>query len=404
MKRDVSFNDQTNKKDPSLLVHLNKEECKIFDFYQGGTKVIPIDDEFSIRMETLGYPIVDGQIRDYRPLAKVMKDPKVQKDFFNVLEKRQIEGKNSPGLKSYYEIGKEAVGKFENVPERDPALKKLAKEGEGGDTEIVYMPLSVCDFLDSLRGKPKTNSKTGFPEYFWGSLASIGLQAAGMYMAHSGHQKMNHGRQEEIASWERENKLARAEREQLRKRMGVYDAMHPLTEGLYPAQDQSYYQKLGEYPSQKEFKKGGLTKNQEKGHDLHNYVDVSEAYNGKGKGQQDNLKKDLPINGYIVSADAVSMLGDGNTNSGLALLKKIENRIKSNYQGKRINKKLTTIKGKTSDGEYQFSPLSVTLMGDGNNDKGSAKLDRAIAELRIEKKSNGPHLSPKAKPFESYFR
>ena len=135
------------KDDPSLLVHVSKAECKAFDLLQGGMQVIPVDDEFSKRMEALGFPILEGQIRDYRPLAKVIKDEAVQKIFLEILTKMDKEGEDSPELEHFYERGKEAAGSFEDVPEHDPELKHLADEGTSGDTEIAYMPLSVCDFL-----------------------------------------------------------------------------------------------------------------------------------------------------------------------------------------------------------------------------------------------------------------
>lgn len=540
------------KSDPSLLVHLNKEECRSFDLLQGGMKVLPVDDEFSQRMAALGFPILEGQIRDYRPLAKVIADPAVKKIFLYILTKMDEEGEDSPELEHYYELGKKGSGHFKDVPEHDPELKHLADQGTSGDTEIVYMPLSVCDFMDGIRGKPKTNQNTGFPEYgglfgnffkgnpvrsiarvvgtvggfmiggpagamagnalgrmatgqkpmdaMWasapnflygvgaqglghlagtygtGALATMGNSVAGMggslssagmlnsltggsgtgagavgtagkmsggelellesarksaglvpsssgsggilsslfgggngssllstaaplALAAYGAHSLGKGRRDEMAAWEKENQRARREREEMRERLGMNDKLFPLQD------DNEFIEKPDfEKMSKRHFKKGGLTPTQKKGHQLNNYVAMSESYNGKNKGQLDNLKKKLPINGYIIPADVVSMVGDGNTNAGQAILKKEEQKVLKKYKGMRVNKKLATLKAKTSDGEHQFSPLYVTLIGGHNNDKGSKKLDYALQNIRHEKIQNGVHLQPKAKPFESYFR
>ncbi|CAN5950566.1 unnamed protein product [Sphagnum jensenii] len=136
-------------------------------------KVIPVDDEFTARMASLGFPMEEGQIRDYRPLSTVIEDPAVQNIFSDILDKMNTEGEDSPELEHYYEVGKKTTGQFKDVPEHDPELKHLAEEGTDGDTEIVYMPLSVCDFMDEIRGAPKTNENTGFPEYGWNPFKSI---------------------------------------------------------------------------------------------------------------------------------------------------------------------------------------------------------------------------------------
>lgn len=540
------------KKDDNLIVHVNKEECKAFDLLQGGPQFIQVDDDFSRRMQALGVPI-HGKIRDYRPLEEILQNPEIQKVFAAVLQKMDKEGPDSPQLEPYYQIGKEALGEmeggFSDPSQKDPELSFLEHEGKEGDTELAYMPLFVCDFLDSIKGEVSTNPTTGFPQYggnfsksivrvvttvagaipggplgaaagnFAGrmltgqspgkaimaslpnaaytagvqgvgslvgqygpaSLAGYGNSIAGMggnwstanmlnnligtggsgtaasvagataagtpgsvasaasgataptatgggglfgslfgggsgsgsllsslatpaalALGAYGIHNIKKGKKEEVAAWEKENKRRKEELEEARQRAGFNDSLAPLQGNIYEdrQRDMMDYYKNKPAPN---FKKGGhphFGKNKE----LVNFVDVSESYKGKGAGQADNLKKKLPVNGYIIPADVVAMVGEGNSNAGQDILKKMEARLKSKYNGMRVKKKLATVKGNTSDGEHQHSPLYVTLLGQGNNDMGAQKLDKAIEAYRVDKTKNGPHLQPKSKPFDHYLR
>lgn len=542
-------------RDQNLLVHLNKEECKYFDELQGGMRVIPVDDQFINQMASMGISIPEGQIRDYRPLAEVIDNPDIKEIFALVISNSDSSGNPSKELKRI--ASEEAAPKFVDVPEDNPKLKYLAKEGRRGDTEIVYMPQSVCDFLDELKdGPPSTNPKTGFPEYSWwkkilptvvrvigtvggailggpigaglgragagmltgekpkealkqgvvhgagafglgaagalgaglgagvgglatgqnpmealqtgmrgglyglgaqtmgaggigpfgslgsslgfggnaagsagGTLPTIAAQNVGKNAVQSlatqgstpasggffggtglglnagtllpvaatlyGANMLQKGRKEELQAWKDENARVRAEKAEMRRKYGM-DVDLPGLESIneeIPENDErsrfSYYKKGGKISKGK--------------HDLSDYVSVSEAYKGKTKGQADVLKKDLPQKAYIANATATAHIGDGNTPAGLGIFKKFEDEVQKYYKGARVNKKMGSIKAKTSDGEYQFSPLTVTLLGDGNNSLGADRLDSAIARLMKEKASNGAKLPPKAKPFEAYF-
>lgn len=388
--------DQEQEKDPSLLVHLNKEECKAFDLAQQGSHFIPIETSFSERMKALGFPIENDLIRDYRPLASVIKNPGFQKSLRTVLENIDQEGQMSPSLEPYYQEAHHQEH-FDNLSEHDPIVKDLMKAGEGGDTEIVYMPLSVCNFLDTIKGgEPKTNPKTGFPEYFWEDfLPMVFSTAVSLWGADEGMNQMERGRNEEIAAWERENARERAEREERRRKSGFYNSLDELPDEFKRGGSLNSQRK----ESHKKFFSGYFKKNSPLKEDL---VDQSEFYKGSGKGQQDNLKKKLPINGYIVNATAVAHLGDGNSDAGRKVIQKYENKLKRTYKGPRIKKKLKTTPGLTSSKEYQLSPLTVTLIGKGSNQRGSHKLDQGIARLMQQKSQNGSKLPPKAHSFETY--
>lgn len=503
-------------KDPSLLVHLQKDECKAFDTLQGGIKVIPVDDEFSQRMHALGFP-VQGQIRDYQPLAKVLQNPEIRKLFEEINEKIHS-GEDEEQLNHFYQVGKEVEGKYHDIPENDPELKQLSDAGIEGDTEIAYMPLSVCNFLDKLRKEPpKTNPKTGFPEYgglgnfinsivrtvttvvgavaggpfgavagnslgrmvtgqkpgsammaslpnalyamgaqglgsamgsylpgaagsFGNSIANMGgnlstanmasglgnmmgtasnsipgMTAAGgagnilsilgkvapLAMTAYGVHSLNKGRKEEKSNYEQERERLAREKEEHRRHMGYYDSLDPLQETGNFEDEAKYYSDYAKKPS---FKKGGLARPRMINIAKEDYVNHSQSFKGKSKGQQDNLKKDLPTKAYIIPADVVSMNGDGNTKAGQDLFKKFEKKVQSKYTGMRVNRKISKMKAMTSDGEYQVSPLTVTILGKGNNSHGAKMLDSALPAIRADKMRNGTQLQPKAHPFEYYLR
>ena len=55
-----------------------------------------------------------------------------------------------------------------------------------------------------------------------------------------------------------------------------------------------------------------------------------------------------------------------------------------------------------SDSEYKFAPVTVALLGNGSNEKGSNILRRGIKNIRKHKSGKGDGLPPKAKPLLSY--
>jgi len=148
------------------------------------------------------------------------------------------------------------------------------------------------------------------------------------------------------------------------------------------------------------YKKGGKVKKAVKPIDI---VSVSVAHEGSGKGQADNINFDPPANGYYWDASTTSMLGDGNTSAGMKILKNFEKTILKNYKGPKINKIIDKVPAAVSDGEFLQSPLTVTLIGGGSNQKGAKILDKVRANIRRHKSMNGGRLPPKAKPLSAYF-
>jgi hypothetical protein len=131
----------------------------------------------------------------------------------------------------------------------------------------------------------------------------------------------------------------------------------------------------------------------------------SQAWLGHGKGQADDVSTSLPVGSYVIDAHSVSALGDGSTNAGMKVLKNFEHDVLKKF-GKKIDLDEGVdseyLKALTSDGEYQLMPLTVTLLGHGNNTQGSHYLDMMIKNLRAHKRSNGLGLPPKAKNIWDY--
>lgn len=153
------------------------------------------------------------------------------------------------------------------------------------------------------------------------------------------------------------------------------------------------------------YKKGGKVnpKKEDLIGKLSNLVTHSEYYDGPGKGQDDLIRKDPPEGSYIWDASVTSMLGDGSSKAGASLLREFENTVLKKYKGPHIKAPLKKVPALVSDGEYQSSPLMVTLLGGGSNEKGSHFLKKTIENIRRHKSMNKGGLPPKAKPLSQYF-
>lgn len=128
------------------------------------------------------------------------------------------------------------------------------------------------------------------------------------------------------------------------------------------------------------------------------------AIKGMGKGQEDNIPKDIAENSYIIDASTVSDIGDGSTDAGFKELEKYFSKIPSNESQpqNRNEAKGGVIKAMVSDGEYEISPEKVTAIGGGSNEKGAKILKKFVEEVRAKKRNSGEKLPPKAKPIGGY--
>lgn len=147
-------------------------------------------------------------------------------------------------------------------------------------------------------------------------------------------------------------------------------------------------------PGEGHYAKGGLVQSYTQG----------VLVKGKGKGQDDVIKTEVPALSYISDASATSGFGDGSSEAGAAALKDLEIKIKKKFPKKVVKavekqcaKKLSLVPVWLSNDEYKFDPVTVTLLGNGSNKKGSDKIRKMIVNLRKHKISKGDKLPPKAK-------
>ena len=109
-------------------------------------------------------------------------------------------------------------------------------------------------------------------------------------------------------------------------------------------------------------------------------------------------KETLEEGSFVVPADVVSNIGDGNTSSGFAKLDKMFGKENSDYAlggpikgptGGLDDLRQTTIAGEQaaalSDGEYVVSKGDVMRLGDGSNKKGAEKLYAMMDQVRMSK-------------------
>lgn len=110
-------------------------------------------------------------------------------------------------------------------------------------------------------------------------------------------------------------------------------------------------------------------------------MSMSGLLRGMGGGQQDNVRRQLPENSYIIDASTVSDIGDGNTERGGKMLDAL-----------------------VSNGEYEVFPEAVTKLGEGDVDKGVEKLDSLVKNVRKAKRGGKAKLPPKLGKLSKYMK
>lgn len=132
------------------------------------------------------------------------------------------------------------------------------------------------------------------------------------------------------------------------------------------------------------------------------YASTGGPITGHGKGQEDNIPRDIRENSYILDASTVSDIGDGSTDAGFKEL--------SMFLGKVPSKNMMHKSGggfipaMVSDGEYEVSPEQVTALGGGSNQKGVKILEKLVKDIRAQKRTSGKKLPPKSKPIGGYLK
>lgn len=111
-------------------------------------------------------------------------------------------------------------------------------------------------------------------------------------------------------------------------------------------------------------------------------------------GRTDHLNMHVPSGAYVIPADIVSALGEGNTMAGFRAVKMMFNGAKGMAAGGEIDAG-EPVPIVAAGGEYVLSPQEVAWAGGGNMDTGHRALDEWVKGTRAElistlKKLPGP--------------
>jgi hypothetical protein len=111
-------------------------------------------------------------------------------------------------------------------------------------------------------------------------------------------------------------------------------------------------------------------------------------------GRTDHLNMHVPSGAYVIPADIVSALGEGNTMAGFRAVKMMFNKAQGYAAGGETDtgEPVPII---AAGGEYVLSPAEVAWAGKGNIDVGHKALDEWVKDTRAElistlKKLPGP--------------
>jgi hypothetical protein len=105
---------------------------------------------------------------------------------------------------------------------------------------------------------------------------------------------------------------------------------------------------------------------------------------GRGNGQSDDVPAMLRRGDYVVDADLVAALGDGSTEAGSGALEKLMESVKFKDSGDSDG---APIPAKIAKGEVVLPSPFVTALGKGDNEAGSAVLDKMRKVVRKHKRS-----------------
>lgn len=110
-------------------------------------------------------------------------------------------------------------------------------------------------------------------------------------------------------------------------------------------------------------------------------------------GRTDHLNMHVPSGSYVIPADIVSSLGEGNTMAGFRAVKQMFRAAGGMAAGGEAEGSPVPIVA--AGGEYVLSPQEVTWVGGGSMDAGHRELDKWVKETRAElidtlKKLPGP--------------
>lgn len=99
-------------------------------------------------------------------------------------------------------------------------------------------------------------------------------------------------------------------------------------------------------------------------------------FNSDVPGRTDKLNVNVPADGYVIPADIVSALGEGNTMAGRKVLDHLFGPVKA---GMAKGGKVPIV---VAGGEYYVNPEAVKKIGDGDVKKGHDALDHFVLKVR----------------------
>lgn len=221
-----------------------------------------------------------------------------------------------------------------------------------------------------------------------GMLGGIGqmlpLIGSGLLMAKGNREEQRSIKDYQNALESKEQK-EKAENEAMRERMGFNSKLKPV---------EPYRRRQINPDITREEYLRGVEPNY-----FENYAEGG-AIRGIGKGQQDNIPKNIKENSYIIDASTVSDIGDGSSEAGIKELNQWLEKFPSH--GMQHEARGGYIEAMVSNDEYEVPPEKVTAIGQGSNKKGAQILKKLVTEVRKRKRTSGNRLPPKSKPVGGY--
>ena len=118
---------------------------------------------------------------------------------------------------------------------------------------------------------------------------------------------------------------------------------------------------------------------------------------GASGGRSDAIPAQLPRGGYVIPADVVSGLGDGNTAAGGQRFKAMIGTAHSANNGRPGFANGGTVSARVSAGEYFVHPNHVASIGQGDIDHGHRVLDHVVQMVRAKAARTAATMPPPAK-------
>lgn len=95
-------------------------------------------------------------------------------------------------------------------------------------------------------------------------------------------------------------------------------------------------------------------------------------------GRTDHLPMHVPSGAYVIPADIISGMGEGNTMAGFQVAKRLFERTGAKGH---VGSKVPIV---AAGGEYVIHPDDVTAIGEGDTNEGHAILDAFVKKMRAK--------------------